>query len=143
MTNEDTLFKEFKDIQLNQNKMLRFLNKSKISDRISTKSILEKFDILSVNQINAQIKLNDMWKATNVDNYPTKIKKLSDLPNSRTTRANVQGNLVLKGKSILTQETFTYDATKLWNAAPMSIKDSASLYSAKKAIKQFVKLLPV
>ena len=57
--------------------MLRFLNNSKIADKISTKSILEKFELLSVNQINAEIKLEDMLKATHIDNYPTKIKKLN------------------------------------------------------------------
>ena len=43
--------------------MLRFLNGSKISDRISTESILIKFNILSVNQLNAQIKIMEIWKA--------------------------------------------------------------------------------
>ena len=64
-TETDTQEKWLTDLQLNQNKMLRHMNGSKISDRISTKSILEKFDILSVNQMNAQAKLLEIWKASN------------------------------------------------------------------------------
>ena len=51
------------DLQKNQNKKCGFLNKSKLSDKISSKSILETQKQLSVNQINAQMKLCDMWKA--------------------------------------------------------------------------------
>ena len=29
--------------------------------------------MLSVNQMNAQIKMTEIWKASNVDNYPLKI----------------------------------------------------------------------
>ena len=64
-TETDTQEKWLTDLQLNQNKMLRHMNGSKISDRISTKSILEKFDILSVDQMNAQAKLLEIWKASN------------------------------------------------------------------------------
>ena len=52
-------------LQKSQNKLLRFLNNSRISDKISTKSMLEKHNMLAVNQINAQIKLTEMWKALN------------------------------------------------------------------------------
>ena len=67
--------------------MLRFLNESKISDKISTKSILDKHNLLSVNQLNAQKKLGDMWKANNIENYPIKVKRLSDAQSAYTTRA--------------------------------------------------------
>ena len=49
-------------LQKCQNKMLRALNGSRIKDQISTKSMLLKFKIISVNQMNAQIKLSEMWK---------------------------------------------------------------------------------
>ena len=69
----DTTTKPFKDLQLNQNKMLRFMNSTKIKDRVSTKNILEKFDCLSVNQLYAQMKLLGMWKANNINTYPIKV----------------------------------------------------------------------
>ena len=47
-------------LQKCQNKLLRALNGSRVSDQICTKSLLLKFNILSVNQMNAQIKLSEM-----------------------------------------------------------------------------------
>ena len=61
---------EFKAIQLVQNNLLRTLNRSKIKDKVSVSSMLEKFNMQSINQLNASVKLLDMWKALNVDNYP-------------------------------------------------------------------------
>ena len=52
---EDTTVKLMKELQKTQIKMLRFLNKTKISDKIKTELILDKFNMLSVNQLNAQI----------------------------------------------------------------------------------------
>ena len=46
-------------------------------------------------------------------------------------------------KSKTTQSSFNNDAKKLWNKIPQNIKDCPSLYMAKKAIRQFVKTLPV
>ena len=63
---------------------IAFMNGSKISDKISMISILNKFDCLSVNQLNAQIKLVDMWKANNMEKYPTKVQKM-DMNETRTT----------------------------------------------------------
>ena len=48
-----------------KNKMVRLLNKVKLSDKQSTISLFKKVNMLSVNQINAQIKLTEIWKAVN------------------------------------------------------------------------------
>ena len=53
---------ELKSIQLVQNKLLRTLNGTRVKDKISTRSLLNKFNMLAVNQLNAQIKLLEMWK---------------------------------------------------------------------------------
>ena len=100
--------------------------------------------LLSINQMNAQIKLGDMWKATHLDNFPTKIKMVGEEDNSINTRARSNGDLVVNGISIITQEMFIndYDATKAWNKAPINIRLSESLFNAKTNIKQFVKTLP-
>ena len=41
------------------------------------------------------------------------------------------------------EKTFLNDATHIWNMAPETIKNCESIYRAKKAIKDFVKTLPV
>ena len=74
-TEEDTRQGIFKELQKTQNKLLRFLNKSKISDKIPQSVILEKLNMLSINQLNAKIKLTKMWKADNSLNYSMVIKK--------------------------------------------------------------------
>ena len=63
--------------------------------------------------------------------------------NSATTRATTFGKLIEKGFSNLTKDTSINDATRLWNIAPNQIKQSTSVYSAKKSIKDFVKTLPM
>ena len=131
------------DLQLNQNKMLRYMNGSKISDRISTVSMMNKFENLSVNQLNAQIKLVDMWKANNLANYPTKIQKTDQNEVRTTTRAVTSGRLIEVGVSSCAKNSFHNDGVKAWNNAPESIKSCKSIWAAKKAIKSFVKCLPV
>ena len=66
--NEDTQQQDLLTIQRLQNKLLRTLNNVKISDRINTDTLLDNVKMLSVNIINAQIKLTEGWKALNSDN---------------------------------------------------------------------------
>ena len=35
--------------------------------------MLEKFNLLSVNQLSAQIKLKEVWKSLNCEDYPIKL----------------------------------------------------------------------
>jgi hypothetical protein len=54
------------------NKMLRILDGALVSERKSTKTLLDNQNMLSVNQIAAQIKLTKMWKASNDPQCPKK-----------------------------------------------------------------------
>ena len=123
--------------------MTRFLNGTYIKDQISTKTILNRLDLLSVNQMNPQIKLTEGWKISNIDNYPTKWALKSTAEDERTTRATSSKKVPESAKSKTTQSAYNNDAKKLWNKAPQSIKGSTSLQMAKKAIKTFVKSLPI
>ena len=53
--------------------MGRFLNSKTLTDKIESKVLLKNINMLSVNQLNAKIKLLEVWKSLNVDNYPLKI----------------------------------------------------------------------
>ena len=93
--------------------------------------------------MNDQIKLQQMWKAINVDNYPLKIA-LQAVPSSGvSTRAAKKGRLIEIGNSNVTQITFTSDAIRIWNKAPRSVTDTITLFQAKNAIKGFVLCLPI
>ena len=68
MSEEDSKNGDLKAIQKIQNKMARFLN--------GTKVLLEQANLLSVNQLNAKIKLQEVCKAINIEDYPIKITQL-------------------------------------------------------------------
>ena len=62
-TDADPKCEDLMAIQKTQNKLTRFLNNSIITDKISTKTLLKNINGLSVNQLNAQIKLTELWKS--------------------------------------------------------------------------------
>ena len=97
----------------------------------------------SVNQINAQIKLSEMWKSTNIINYPIKTNKVTRPDEVVHTRAVTQGHLMEDLPPNASQRTFLNDAIHIWNKAPLHIKQCNSLSSAKLAIKSFVLTLPI
>ena len=74
MSEEDPINNDIKAIQMVQNKMARLLNGKTLKDKIPTKTLLENAKLLSVNQINARIKLQEIWKILNIEEYPIKIK---------------------------------------------------------------------
>ena len=67
-----------KELQKSQNKLLRFLNKTKISDKVSTSCILKNLNMFSVNKLNAKIRLTKMWKSINLPNHTLNVRR-SDL----------------------------------------------------------------
>ena len=95
-----------------------------------------------MNQINAQVKLTEMWKAVNCGTNSLKITIKTKSSDAVITRADKNVTLMEHGLTELCKKTFLNDAAHLWNSTPNSIKDSKSLYSAKKEIKTFVKSLP-
>ena len=128
-------------IEKNQNKLLRYLNNSKISDGISTKSIMEKFKQLSVNQLNASIKLCDVWTAINLKNYPTKVIQMTADINSTHTRSSTSGKLKESGKTVITQATLINDAMHGIRHLKKCMKAYHTMLP-KKNIRTFVKTLP-
>ena len=105
--------------------------------------MLDKFNMHSVNQLNAGVKLLEMWKALNVDNYPLNIKRQENNIEGMSTRADLIGRPIEIGKSALTQKTSVSDSIHLWNRAPKNVKESKTLLQAKKEIKTYIKLLPI
>jgi hypothetical protein len=105
--------------------------------------MLDKFGLLSADQLNASVKLLEVWKALNMDNYPLSVDRQEVNKNGMLTRGDLACRPKEIGKTILTQKTCVSDAIHLWNQAPKIIKESNSVYKAKKEIKAYVKLLPV
>ena len=116
---------------------------TKLSDHRSTKSLLANLDMSSVNQLNAQIKITEIWKTVHKDNYPIEVKKYILEADERILRSKISDKLLVKGHSDLMKSSYKNDAIKLWNNCPDSITKCTSVYSAKKAIKTFVKNFPI
>ena len=133
--NEDPECAAFRAIQLVQNSLMRTLNGARITDRVSIQSLLTKFKMTSVNQLNAQVKLLEVWKALNFQDYPLKITLQTVPETGTTTRASLKGRPIEMGRTNLLKSMSTSDAIRIWNLAPASINESAALYQVKNAIK--------
>ena len=130
-------------VQRSQNKMLRVLDGAQIVDQKSTKILLEEQNMLSVNQMAAQIKLTEMWKAVNDPLYPIKMKTRDNQGEGMETRSGIQGDLTESGGSARAKKSFTIDAAKIWNKASEKIRTAKSLAIAKKAIRAHCKNFPI
>ena len=131
---EDPMNSLLKKVQVAQNKFARFMAGKSLLDKIITEKILQDTKILSINQLNAQIKLQEVWKSTNIKNYRKQWETDPKLVDART-RSVQKKNLIVVGKSNKLQATFYSDAASIWNKAPDAIKNSKTLYSAKKKSK--------
>ena len=112
-------------------------------DKINNKQIFKETNLLSVNQINAQIKLIEVWKSLNCDSYPIKWTKREEVIKRPGLKSVNKPDLVIKGTSFTQSNTFINDAARVWNNAPQAIKDCKSIGTAKKAIRQYIVTLPI
>ena len=70
LSEEDRKTKDITAAQIAQNKMFRLLDSSRIKDKRSIHAMLEKFDLLWINQTAGKIRLQEAWKAERDKNYP-------------------------------------------------------------------------
>ena len=124
-----------KELQKSQNKLLRALTGKKVSDRIKIEDMLKSLQMMSVNQIAAQIKLTEMWKALNDSQYPLRVEQKSEKEDGIGTRSMTRGDLIEFGSSTNSKKSFMGSSTRLWNVAPEEIKKVHSFTLAKKFIK--------
>ena len=64
-----------------------------LKDKVPTKKLLDQVGMLSVNQLNARIKLQEIWKATKIEDYPLKIRLQESTLHTINTRAMTQNKL--------------------------------------------------
>ena len=105
--------------------------------------MLEKFQITSVNQLAAEIKLTEVWKSINVDNCPTRLDPYNQHANT-SQLLRPKSNRVFNDSSKLrvSKSSFSIDAARVWNTAPNQIRNAPTLAEAKRLIKQYAKSLP-
>ena len=126
------------------NRLLRLLNNSRIKDRISVVSMLKKFEIPSVNQLAAEIKLLEVWKSINVENNPTRLDPYNANSNPNQQLRSKENRIFNDSAKLnVSKSSFNVDAARVWNSAPNQIRTAVTLAEAKRAIKLFAKTLPV
>ena len=121
------------------------MDNSHISERKSTESLLASTGLISVNQLAANIKLTETWKSINLPNYPIQLEpNVIDRPETdRIVRMSTNRMWNQDARSRAEKESFSRNAAKLWNAAPLSIKNAKTLRIAKNEIKLHCKSLPI
>ena len=126
-------------LQLAQNKMARMLDGVSLKEHITTSSILKKYNLPSVNQLAAEIKLVEAWKIMNIPNYPLVLEDNNPnrLPRQRSIRPTSIKQWKDSANLKCAQESFTIDTAKLWNHAPTNIINAKSLQMAKTDIKKY------
>ena len=107
--------------------------------------MLTKFQILSVNQLSAEIKLIEVWKAINVDDCPIALEPYIQHPTQTDRSLRPQPNRVFAdcARLAMSQNSFHIDAAKVWNLAPANVKTAVSLQGAKRERKNYCKSLPI
>ena len=126
-----------------QNKLLRLITNTKLTDRVSTDTLLKQTNLMSVNQINGQIKIQEIWESRNIPNYPIQVAAQSINELGTSTRAGTSGRLIESGKSCLAQSTCLNDAIRIWNKLPSSVTSCETFNQIKCHAKLFAKSLPV
>ena len=144
LSNEDPKNANMMSLQVAQNKMLRMMNGTSLKDHITTASLLEKFNLPSVNQLAAEIKIIETWKIINVQNYPVEL--WPNEPNRQITGREVRSTTTREWKEDTTYKiakcSFVIDAARIWNQLPSEIKLSNTISKAKSMTKTYCKQLP-
>ena len=50
------------------------LDRVTLKDHVTTKSLLNKYNLPSINQLAAEIKITEAWKSLNIKNYPFQLE---------------------------------------------------------------------
>ena len=78
-------------------------------------------------------------KSKNLKNYPLQWSNDPKRVDSRTRSVQTE-SLTVMGNGPKMLSTFHSDSARIWNHSPDQIKNCKTLFAAKKAIKQFVKV---
>ena len=91
------------------------------------------------------MKLLEAWKATHLLDYPIKLEKNEEnlLPNLRELRPTSIRLWKETGKSSAARDSFSRSTANIWSQAPPTVKDSINLAQAKRAIREYCKMLPI
>ena len=107
--------------------------------------MLEKYQLLSVNQLAAEIKLVEVWKAINVEGCPTKLDPYVAERRKTNFELRPKTNRIFNDTARLqvSKSSFNIDAARTWNNAPKEVQNAITLSIARREIRTFCKSLPI
>ena len=143
MSESDPNPKSIQSLKVIYHDVLRLLCNSKRSSHTTIESMLEQLGWLSINQLSSEIRLLEVWKGLNLDNYCLNELFEKATPNQGNTRSADLNKLKTCFKTKIRENSFTYPSVQLWNAAPPEITTAITETKARKAIRNFVKTLPI
>ena len=125
-------------IRVTYNDVLRLLCNSKRDERKPIGELLGQLGWLSLNQMSCEVRLIEVWKSLNLEDYC--LKDLFERVNSRNSE-----RIRLKSafKSRLRENSFHYPSVRIWNTAPSTVTHAKTESQARKAIRNFVQTLPI
>ena len=123
--------------------LLRLLCNSRRKNHTSIESMLEKLGWLSLNQLACEIRLIEVWKALNNEDHCLSNFFEKATTNEGRTRSAGTNKLKNHFKSKIRENSFTYPSIQLWNTAPDEVTTAATESSARNAIKEYVRTLPI
>ena len=142
MENSDKKTQCMKSIQTLLNKAARFMLNIKLSDHVSTDELMSKAGFLSVNQMAAESKLLEVWKQLN--EKPGCLKELFSYSTSyKETRSTTRNDLTWSETTMRATLGFVPSSSKIWNDAPLILREAKSRNAARTIIKKYAQSLPV
>ena len=112
---EDKSSANMKSAQIAMKKMVRMMDGVSLKEHITTESLLKKYNLPSVNQLAAEIKMVEAWKIMNIPDYPLSFE--ANNPNKVQTDRSIRPTSIKlwkdSAKLKCTVESFTIEALEL------------------------------
>ena len=144
LTDEDPNNGSIDKLKVIFNDCLRLLTKRKRQDHGRISDMLEELGWLSINQLCAETRLVEAWKTTHQVSYCMKdILHVKEKNQHIHTRSNDHTLLETGPRNKFANGSFVQKTAQIWNMAPRKVKDATTMFQAKRAIREYVKTLPL
>ena len=125
------------------NDCLRLLTNKRRRDHAKVEDMLKELGWLSLNQLCAETRLLEAWKSAQKEDYCMKDILHVKNKSRHGLRSNEETLFESVKEDKFANGSFLQRTTQIWNMAPKNIKEATTIYQAKSAIRNYVKMLPV
>ena len=128
-------------LQVKQNDIMRVVAGVQRADQVSVERLLERTNMQSVNRMAAGAILGETWSAINSDAGRTLREELCRRKNVSAVQTRAQGMGKLEVEK--PNNSFASHATRLWNWAPIGVRQAKTKVAAKREIRKAVVDIPM